>query len=695
MGSCFPRARRKYPRMITQPMKKASTSACLLAALSVFSHAEEVNYAAFGNSLMGNIKLGALSEIAAGEGHTLNYAGAGGPGFPIEFVWNDRQDEVQEILTEGVWDIMMLQPFSRELDADIASTGDFLTLAKEHNPDIALHYYAQFTNDWGIDYQRMWLTPEFKESRTAEYYESLTHAARADFPDTEVYMIPVGHAFALLDHKIKAGLVPGVNSVFDLWADATHVNNFGEYLTGMVFYACLFNESPVDLPIGGYQGSADDPTTWVITEDQARVVRETAWQIAATHELSPVTGATDPLEIATPAITLNGVAGEAYSYELLPAFGQRPYTWSVVSGTLPTGLTLTSTGVLEGTPGETGDFNMRLKVTDAANATAEKDFTLTIEAESAPEIQFESLDLGTFQAGEYINIPLTATGGNGQLLWDFSDLRNSQTFYKGLRMTGDGVMVGAIGLQGDHELKVTVKDADFTSPESDTVTFTITITDPLPDAIDIGKLPDDFLTPLWQVRKEHGNGWEDVFFAQHEALKQFSFDKVVRGTGSAGPAYFHLFHDEKSLYAVVRVFDGNIHVNSEDYSEGDSIEIYFDIFNDRELIYNADDRRFILAPDGTVAGYTGQKSEVLIHQLDDGYIAQIRMPSHAMNRKIEKGAVIGFDVAVNDKDSETGEVTTIMWHGEALHDKGSNLFGVAIVSEETALAPAGTTVVVE
>src|SRR5262245_36881132 len=71
------------------------------------------------------------------------------------------------------------------------------------------------------------------------------------------------------------------------------------------------------------------------------------------------------------AITTNslpvGVQGQPYTATLAATGGTPPYTWSIVSGTLPAGLSLgTSTGVISGTPTATGVSNATFKVSAGA-----------------------------------------------------------------------------------------------------------------------------------------------------------------------------------------------------------------------------------------------------------------------------------------------------------------------------------------
>jgi hypothetical protein len=78
----------------------------------------------------------------------------------------------------------------------------------------------------------------------------------------------------------------------------------------------------------------------------------------------------DPLVIATTSLG-SGFAGRAYSATLQASGGYGyhelgGYGWSVVSGSLPAGLTLSSGGVLSGTPTTAGTSNFTVQ----ANATS-------------------------------------------------------------------------------------------------------------------------------------------------------------------------------------------------------------------------------------------------------------------------------------------------------------------------------------
>jgi hypothetical protein len=69
----------------------------------------------------------------------------------------------------------------------------------------------------------------------------------------------------------------------------------------------------------------------------------------------------------TSASLPNGVVGTAYSSALTTSGGTLPYSWTVVSGTLPVGLTLSKNGAISGIPASTGASNFTVQVTDSSS----------------------------------------------------------------------------------------------------------------------------------------------------------------------------------------------------------------------------------------------------------------------------------------------------------------------------------------
>ncbi|MGA2370374.1 MAG: putative Ig domain-containing protein [Candidatus Korobacteraceae bacterium] len=95
----------------------------------------------------------------------------------------------------------------------------------------------------------------------------------------------------------------------------------------------------------------------------------------ATRQLSITINPAVPLSISTTSLP-NGTVGTQYSAPITAIGGVYPYTWAVISGTLPSGLSLnSSTGTISGTPQNAGQSNFTVQVTDsetpAVKATAQ------------------------------------------------------------------------------------------------------------------------------------------------------------------------------------------------------------------------------------------------------------------------------------------------------------------------------------
>lgn len=83
------------------------------------------------------------------------------------------------------------------------------------------------------------------------------------------------------------------------------------------------------------------------------------------------------LAVSTTELSSGGI-GYAYSQELRSTGGQGQRTWSVSAGALPDGLSLSSDGMLTGTPTVEDTFNFTVQVTDEAAHTATLAFEMVI-----------------------------------------------------------------------------------------------------------------------------------------------------------------------------------------------------------------------------------------------------------------------------------------------------------------------------
>jgi hypothetical protein len=77
-----------------------------------------------------------------------------------------------------------------------------------------------------------------------------------------------------------------------------------------------------------------------------------------------------------------GTAGTSYQDTLAGSGGTQPYSWSLITGSLPSGLQLDAlTGVISGLTSKTGSFPFSVQISDAAGATASANLTLAMNSQ--------------------------------------------------------------------------------------------------------------------------------------------------------------------------------------------------------------------------------------------------------------------------------------------------------------------------
>ncbi|MBB5339847.1 beta strand repeat-containing protein [Tunturiibacter gelidoferens] len=168
------------------------------------------------------------------------------------------------------------------------------------------------------------------------------------------------------------------------------------------------------------------------------------------------------LVIAAPALVINtsalptGTQGVAYSNALAATGGTTPYSWSITAGSLPAGLSLSSsTGLISGTPTANGTFNITVTVADASNPAQTKSAALSLViAPPALAITTTSVPAGT--QGTTYSTALLATGGTTPYSWSIT----SGSLPAGLSLSaGTGVISGTPTANGTSNITATVTDA--------------------------------------------------------------------------------------------------------------------------------------------------------------------------------------------------------------------------------------------
>ncbi len=163
-------------------------------------------------------------------------------------------------------------------------------------------------------------------------------------------------------------------------------------------------------PTGGGSG----PFTFKVTD--------AAGNSASSQTISVTVNSAPKLTITTTSPLPGGTNGAAYSQTLQATGGVPSYTWSVTAGSLPAGLTLSSAGVISGTPSgaSTSTSNFTVTVTDsqtptAASSTANLSITVV-----EPPLSVTTSALAGGSIGNAYSQTLQAIGGTPPYTWSIS-----------------------------------------------------------------------------------------------------------------------------------------------------------------------------------------------------------------------------------------------------------------------------------
>ena len=161
----------------------------------------------------------------------------------------------------------------------------------------------------------------------------------------------------------------------------------------------------------------------------------------------------DPALAITTKSLPTGYVSSAYSVTLAATGGTASgYAWSVHTGALPTGVTLSAAGALFGKPVVAGSFAVTFQVKDSLSHVAVAPFTITIK----PALAIKATTVSEAYVGSPYSITFAASGGSGTgLTWSVA----SGTLRNGLALSTTGTIAGQPTIAGSSALSIAVKDS--------------------------------------------------------------------------------------------------------------------------------------------------------------------------------------------------------------------------------------------
>lgn len=186
---------------------------------------------------------------------------------------------------------------------------------------------------------------------------------------------------------------------------------------------------------------------------------------------------------AAPTVTLSPTTlpspkvATAYSQTISASGGQPSYTFSITSGALAPGLSLSPAGALSGTPNAAGSYSFTVTATDALGFTGSRAYTFTVNAPTLdlPITVFADATRGTSYSAS-LN---PATGGTAPYTYSIA----SGALPPGLALSSGGVLSGTPTASGSFVFTVRATDSTAgTGPFTTQRLFTLDVVEPVPVA---------------------------------------------------------------------------------------------------------------------------------------------------------------------------------------------------------------------
>ena len=176
-------------------------------------------------------------------------------------------------------------------------------------------------------------------------------------------------------------------------------------LSGTIASSSLAKPATVQLQVQNTQTMQESPAVPVTIADS---------------NAAPLTGLT--ISIAS---LPQGIVGTQYTGNFTVAGGTAPFTWSITSGQLPTGLSLgTNTGILSGTPTSTGNFSFGISVIDSSASVQSATTTVSsLPVASAPVTILPltiSSSIPSATVGSTYSTALQVSGGTAPYTWSIT-----------------------------------------------------------------------------------------------------------------------------------------------------------------------------------------------------------------------------------------------------------------------------------
>jgi len=218
-----------------------------------------------------------------------------------------------------------------------------------------------------------------------------------------------------------------------------------------------------------------------------------------------------PLSITSPSSLPDGYLNQSYSFQIQKSGGFEPFTFSLIGGNLPEGISLSSDGMISGIPTTIGKYNFTVNLKDSCptgSQNTSQNFSLNITATCNP-ISFTSpSNLPDGNLNQAYNYQIQTSGGWAPLTFSIK----GGSLPNGLNLSSQGLISGIPTMPKIFNFLVNVKDSCPIGAQSTEKEFSIKVNcDPL-NITSPSSLPSGKTNGSYSYQIQSSGGWPPVFY---------------------------------------------------------------------------------------------------------------------------------------------------------------------------------------
>jgi len=203
-----------------------------------------------------------------------------------------------------------------------------------------------------------------------------------------------------------------------------------------------------------------------------------------------------PLSITSPSVLSTGTVGSAYTYQVTTSGGQAPITFSLLSGSLPPGMNLGSTGLITGIPTSSGNYTFTVRATDSCAVGAQasdKSLSIMVNPAGCTPLSITSPSvLSTGTVGSAYTYQVTTSGGQPPITYSLV----SGLLPPGLNLSPTGLISGTTTTGGNYSFTIAARDNCSIGAQITQKTFSLTVNQAPPATVFV--IPTSFTIPRGQ-----------------------------------------------------------------------------------------------------------------------------------------------------------------------------------------------------